>query len=313
MEIKKWALDVPRRRFQNADLVPGPEHVSDIERVEGGSVINQQASETILPAQPRARGELRLSSKTVSGRSVLDGLRQSGATKALFPTGRPHLEAIVINSAGGITGGDRFRIDAAAGRGSRLTLTTQAAERAYRAQPGETGRLFTRLAVAEGARLDWLPQELIVFQGASLERRLEVDLAPDARFLMVEPMIFGRRAMGERLTDARLSDRIDVRRDGTPLYRDGLALSGDLTETLARASTGGGCGAMASLLYVAPDAEAHLDAVRAALPASGGASLLAPDALVLRLLAHDGFALRRALLPVLDRLTENTLPTSWRL
>jgi urease accessory protein len=256
---------------------------------------------------------LRLSSKTVSGRSVLDGLRQSGATKALFPTGRPHLEAIVINSAGGITGGDRFRIDAAAGRGSRLTLTTQAAERAYRAQPGETGRLTTRLTVAEGARLDWLPQELIVFQGASLERRLEVDLAPDARFLMVEPMIFGRRAMGERLTDARLSDRIDVRRDATPLYRDGLALSGDLIRRLARASTGGGCGAMASLLYVAPDAEGHLDAVRAALPASGGASLLAPDTLVLRLLARDGFELRRALLPVLDRLTENTLPTSWRL
>ena len=264
-------------------------------------------------AQPRARGDARLSSKLVGGRSSLDGLRQAGASKILFPHGRNHLEAIVINTAGGVTGGDRFRLEAAAGAGSRLTVTTQAAERAYRAQPGEIGRVSTRLKVGPGARLDWLPQELILFQGADLDRRLEIDLAEDANFLMVEPVVFGRRAMGERLSSARFSDRIDMRRNGRPLYRDGVRISGDLTAALTSPVTGGGAGSMASLVYVAPDAAAFLDTVRAALPPTGGASMLAADTLVLRCLAPDSFELRRALLPILDRLTGETLPTSWRL
>lgn len=303
-----WPLR-PLRRL----LVPAAKSVSDRADVSGGPAINLTLPEIAPAAQPRARGEARLSSKLAAGKSVLDGLRQAGASKLLFPRGRPHLEAIWINTAGGVTGGDRFRLEARAGAGSRLTITTQAAERAYRAQPGETGRVFTRLTVEAGARLDWLPQELILFQGAALERRLEVGLAADARLLMVEPVIFGRRAMGETLTDVTFRDRIEVSREGRPLYRDGMTLTGDLARALAAPVTGGGAGAMASLLYVAPDAGAHLGAVRDALPPSGGASLLAGDVLALRCLAPDGFALRRALLPVLDLLTGNTLPTSWRL
>lgn len=256
---------------------------------------------------------MRLSTKLAGGRSAIDGLRQSGASKVLFPRGRAHTEAILINTAGGITGGDRFRTEAHAGDGSRLTITTQAAERAYRAQPGEKGRVLTRLSVGEGARLDWLPQELILFQGAALERRLEVALARDARLLMVEPVIFGRRAMGETVTSATWSDRIAVDRCGKPVYRDGVSVSGDVSARIQPPATGGGAGAMASLLYVAPDAATHLRAVRAALPLTGGASLLSEDILSLRCLAPDGFALRRALLPVLDLLSGNTLPASWRL
>lgn len=270
-------------------------------------------SELAPDAQPRARGELRLSSKRVDARSVIDGLRQSGATKALFPHGRTHLEAIVINSAGGVTGGDQFRVTAHAGPNSHLTLTTQAAERAYRAQPGQTGRVSTRLSVEENARLNWLPQELILFQGADLDRRLTIDLEDTAQLLMVEPVIFGRRAMGEIVTSASFSDRIAVNRAGRPIYRDGVNLTGNLNSTLSHPAIGASAAAMASLLYVAPDAESHLTAIRTALPDTAGVSLLAPDILALRLLAADGFDLRRALLPILDRLTGNTLPTSWRL
>jgi urease accessory protein len=282
-------------------------------RLSGGSSINQQVTKIAPMAQPRARGEARLSSKLVAGRSCLDGLRQSGASKILFPSGRPHLEAILINTAGGVTGGDRFRLEAEAGPGSRLTMTTQAAERAYRAQPGEIGRVSTRLSVGAGARLDWLPQELILFQGAAMERRLDIELAEDASLLMVEPIIFGRRAMGEKLSSAEFRDRIEVRRHGRPLYLDGVRLSGDLTRALSSDVTAGGAGAVASLLYVAQDAGSHLGALRAMLPPTGGASLLAPDVLALRCLAPDSFELRRALLPILDRLTGHTLPTSWRL
>lgn len=264
------------------------------------------------PAQPRAEGALHLSAKRVGDRSAIDGFRCSGAMKALFPQGADILNAIMINSSGGLTGGDRFAIRGTAGPGTSLTLTTQAAERAYRAKDG-WARVDTRLEAQEGASLFWLPQELILFRGASLDRSLRIDLATDARLLMVEPVIFGRAAMGEVLDRARLRDRIEIRREGRPLYRDAVRLEGDLAAQLARPGVAAGCGAMASLVYVDPAAEAHMDPVRALLPETGGASLLRDDLLAVRLLAHDGFELRRHLLPILDRLSGETLPTSWRL
>lgn len=233
--------------------------------------------------------------------------------KALFPRADDMLQAICINTAGGVTGGDRLSLAAEAGPGAALGLTTQAAERAYRSRDGDFGTVESTLTVAEGAVLHWLPQELILYDGCALRRRLTVDLTADARLLMVEPVVFGRAAMGETLTDARFYDRIEMRRDGRPLYRDAVRLDGDISRQLARPSIAGGAGAMASLVYIAPDAETHLDAVRAHLPATGGASLLAADVMVLRLLAPDSHVLRQHLLPVLDRLSGDTLPVSWRL
>ncbi len=264
------------------------------------------------PVQPRAAGELRLSAKQARGRSVLDGLRCSGAMKALFPRGSDRLEAIMINSSGGLTGGDRIAVRATAGPGTHLSLTTQAAERAYRAKDG-WARVDTRLEVQENARLFWLPQEMILYRGSALQRKLRIDLAAQAQLLMVEPVLFGRAAMGETLDSARIHDRIEIWRAGRPLYHDSMRLEGDLAAQLARPAVAPGCTAMASVVFVAPEAETHLAAVRALLSDTGGVSLLRPDLLAVRLLARDGFELRRSLLPVLDRLSGETLPTSWRL
>ena len=108
-------------------------------------------------------------------------------------------------------------------------------------------------------------------------------------------------------------DRIEVWREGVPLYVDAVHLTGDLEARMARAALGGGAGAMASLVYVAPDAEAHLAPLREMLPETCGVSLMREDLLILRMLARDSLNLRRSLLPVLDRLSRDTLPTSWRL
>lgn len=263
--------------------------------------------------QPRAIGTARVSSKSGPRGSCIDGLRQSGALKLLFPTKTPQVEAILINTAGGVTGGDRFDITACAGPGSQLILSTQAAERAYRAQKGQTGRIRTHLEAQQDSTLYWLPQETILYNEADLDRRLEVDLAGSARFLMVEPILFGRRAMGEELTTLSFTDHIHIRRNGRALYRDGLSLAGNVSAKLDRPAIANGARAMASLLWQAPQAQGRLEAVRGLLGDSGGASMIAPDVMVLRLLAQDGFFLRRRLLPVLDLLTDNTLPQSWRL
>lgn len=267
---------------------------------------------TLPVAQPRAVGELRLSVKRRGPRTVIDRFRQSGSVKCLFPRGSgPEMQAVLINTAGGVTGGDRFDTAVRAAADTALTLTTQACERAYRAQAGQVGDIRTRLRVAAGARLNWLPQETIVFDRSDIVRRLSVELAQGATFLMTEPMIFGRAAMGEIVTACRFVDRIDIRRDGVPLYLDAMRLEGDVQAHLSRAFVAGGAGAMASVLLVSDRAEAHLEPVRQMLPETAGASLLRQDVLVLRVLAEDGFALRKSLIPILNRLSGGPLPRCW--
>lgn len=253
--------------------------------------------------------------RAARGGTRLVDLRHSGSLKLVLPqTFRADAAAVIVNTAGGVTGGDHFEMQARVeGEGAVLTLTTQAAERAYRAQTGEVAALETSLSVGAGACLNWVPQEMILFDHSALRRRLTVDLEGDARFLMVEPVVFGRALMGETVRTTRFRDRVAIKRDGAPLYLDGVTIEGDALQHLARPATADGAGAMASLVYVAPDAPAHLDAARAHLGGAGGASLLAPDMMVMRLLAADSFALRRSLLPLLDRLSGNILPTTWRL
>lgn len=218
----------------------------------------------------------------------------------------------MLNTSGGLTGGDRFEARATAGPGSQLVLTTQAAERAYRSASG-TARVSTHLSAATGATLHWLPQELIVFDGASLDRRLDIEMAADAELVMVEPVVFGRRAMGETSVSGTFRDRITLTRDGKPVFRDRIDLTGHISAHLNRPAIAAGMTALASALYAGPRAEALLPILRTVLPDTGGVSLVAPDLLAIRLLAPDSFELRRSLVPVLECLTDTVLPKSWSL
>lgn len=265
------------------------------------------------PARQRARGSVRVTTKQGPRGTVIDALYQQGAAKAVFPRADRGMTAVLLNTSGGVTGGDRFDYAATAGEGTHLTLTTQACERAYRALDGETGRVATDLKVADGATLWWLPQETLLFDGCAMTRRLTCALSDGARALIVEPICFGRLAMGEDSITGTMSDRIEITRNGAPLVRDAWRMTGDLGQTLDRTATGGGARAMVSLTYVAPDAEAQRDALRGMLGPTGGVSLRADDVLVMRLLAASGYALRKDLLPILDHLTGGHLPLCWRL
>ena len=281
---------------------------------ETGITIRQDINTaTAEAAQPRAIGDVRVVGRLKNGKSRLANLRQSGALKLLFPRRVSGLEAVMINTAGGITGGDCFSIAAEAGDACHMTLTTQAAERVYRAQPGQSGRIDTRLRVDAGARLNWMPQETILYNHCSFQRHLTANLARDATLLVVEPLVFGRIAMGEVLSSARFHDCIDIRRDGRRLYYDAVRLHGDISAKLSRPAVANGANAMANLIFTAPDAARHLNFLRTTLPGTGGVSLIGDDLLVLRLLAKDSYVLRKSLLPILDRLTDNGLPLCWRL
>ncbi|MBP1807466.1 urease accessory protein UreD [Rubellimicrobium aerolatum] len=266
------------------------------------------------PQVPRAQGEVRLSARAQGGVTRLGDLRAQGSLKALFPRGAGDaLEVVTLNTAGGLTSGDRMRLEARAEAGARLRLSTQAAERAYRAGEAEPARVETRLSAGPGARIDWLPQETILYDGARLERRLLADLEGDATALLVEPLVFGRLAHGEVLREGRLRDRWEVRRDGRLRFADAFRVEGDIAATLDRAGVGGGARAMATVVVAGPGAESHLAAARALCAGTGGAGMIEDGLLFARLLAADGFALRQALVPLIVRLSGAALPKTWTL
>jgi len=267
--------------------------------------------DTTLPPPPqRARGHAHVA----VGPSGLRDLRQEGCLKVLFP-GRGSGEAVLLNTAGGLTGGDRTRVTGTVEAGGTLTLTTQAAERAYRATETEPARAEVALGVAEGARLCWLPQETILYEGAALCRRIEVDLAPGAGVVACEALIFGRHAMGERFTDGLFTDTWRVRRGGTLIWADALRLGPGPAAgaALAHPWGGGGAGAMATLFCAAPGAEALGRRLRACLGPGWGVTVLGEDALVARGMAGDGHDLRRDLVPAVEAATGGPLPKVWRL
>lgn len=259
---------------------------------------------------PRARGQVRIGISLRDGQSRLSRLYQSGSLKVLFPR-NAGLQAVLVNTAGGITGGDSFSTEVDIGPDCEFTMTTQAAERAYRAAGAECGAVSTRIRVGKGARFGWLPQETILFDRCALSRRLRIELEDDAQLTLVEPLVFGRKAMGEQVRQGLISDRIDIRRDGRPLYFDTIRLEGNIDRHLARPGVADGAAAIATLLHLSPTAESQLASIRNALPPTAGASLMGPDLLVLRAVANDGFDLRRCLMPILTQLTGTALPRPW--
>ncbi|MBS0126620.1 urease accessory protein UreD [Aestuariicoccus sp. KMU-90] len=246
-------------------------------------------------------------------KSVIRDLAMAGSAKLLFPRGAgPMLDAVFLNSAGGVTGGDDFSLSASVDDGASLRLSTQAAERIYRAPPDSApGRIDTRLTAGQGAALHWLPQETILFDGAALDRRLRIEMAADARVIACETLIFGRAAMGESVHDLRLSDRIDLIRDGRLVLADRLRLVGNAAAQLGRLT--GGALAVASVAVAAPGVAAMLDALRAQLPATAGASALDDGLIFVRLVAEDGYVLRQSLVPLLRLLAQDDLPRPWML
>ena len=262
----------------------------------------------------RVRGGVQARFHAARGGTHITDLAESGGYRLRFPTTHaPHLEATQINTGGGVAGGDRVDFAFVADSGTDVVVATQAAERIYRTN-GPESRIGMRLTLAAGARLDWLPQETILYSGARLQRRFEVELAPDAQLLMVEAITFGRIASGEAMASGELDDGWRVRRDGRLIFADRTRLDGHIGELLARPALAGGDRAMAIMLFVAPDATDRLDAVRAVLADARshcGASAW-NGMLTVRFQGADGGSVRRDVINVVQMLSGRPLPRVWQ-
>ena len=181
----------------------------------------------------RADGGIILSSRARGPVKVIDSLHETGGYRVKCPalSGDP-LEAVIINTGGGVAGGDRVSIAAHAGVGSRLCLTTATAERIYRST-GSAAEIDISLDVAAGGTIAWLPQATILFSGAAIRRRVVANLEHSARLLIVEATAYGRTASGERMTSGSLDDQWRMRRDGRLVFAEASRLDGDMAAALA--------------------------------------------------------------------------------
>jgi urease accessory protein len=232
-------------------------------------------------------------------------MREAGSAKCRCPRGTH--EAILINTSGGLAGGDVVHIKGEVGAGAKLTLTSQAAERVYRTL-GPPADVRVALSAGKDSTLLWLPQESIFFEDSALSRTLDVEVAEGATFLAVEPMVFGRTEMGEHINRVSVVDRWNIRLEGKLIHAEAFRLGPHWSRSQASFADNH---AAATLLLVSPQADLLLDKVRHVLGPNDGASAW-NGKLVARLLANDGFHLRKTLIQVLIACVgRERLPKCW--
>jgi urease accessory protein len=263
-------------------------------------------------AANRARGRIALSVTGTGGTIRRQRVHESGSLRVRFP-GAPaeELEAVLLNTAGGMAGGDVFDIEVSVGESAKLVVTGVAAEKIYRSL-GPPAVVNLRIQVEPGGALVWVPQETILFDNAVLSRRIEVDLAEGAHLLLVEPVVFGRAGMGEVMKRGELQDHWRVRRNGRLVYAESIRLNADIAGTLSEPAVANGGLAVATALMI-PGDEARAEAVRTIQSEFRGEVGVSTwnGQTVVRFCARDGAGLRHDLARVLGTLRTAPLPRLW--
>ena len=247
----------------------------------------------------RSEGEAEIAFELRGGRSVLTHLYQRAPCRVLFPaTAIDDVpEAVLVTTSGGIAGGDRLRIAVSVEAGATALLTSQAAEKIYRSL-GPEARCAVSLQIGDGAWLEWLPQETILFQAARFSRTIEAKLSATGRLLASEMVVFGRLARGERFSSGRLQDRWRLHLGGGLVWADTVCLEehpgAEGATALDEPLAFGGARAMATVVYTGPDAARHLALARSLTGEArcrAGATLV-NGTLLARFLAEDPGKLR---------------------
>ena len=174
-------------------------------------------------------------------------------------------EAVIINTGGGVAGGDRLEFSVSVLSGASIAITSQAAEKIYRALH-EPARVTTRLEARESARLAWLPQETIIFNRARLHRTTEIELFSGAELLALEWLVLGRAAHGEIMVGGNITDSWRVKKDGRLIWADGFRVTDEIFPHLNRKALLSNCNAIATLIYFGPNLDKRLEFLHEILP-----------------------------------------------
>jgi urease accessory protein len=263
-------------------------------------------------AANRAQGSVIFDVHLVEGLTRRRHLHESGSLRVRFPSPETDgLSAVFVNTAGGVAGGDRFGIEIAAGEGTRLSVTTAAAEKIYRAE-GPAAQIDISLKAAAAAHIAWLPQETILFDRARVSRHIDIDLADSASLLLCEIVVFGRTAMGERIRQGEFIDRWRLSRGGRLVFAENVRLDGDIGAKLGRAAVARGGVAIGTALIV-PGDEALVERIRELTNSFGGEVGISSwnGFAMARFCAQDAGKLRADMMAVLGRASGQALPRLW--
>ena len=241
------------------------------------------------------------------GRIVLSGSEngtriedvfERSPTRIMFPRsgGRQVEEAVLINTGGGVAGGDRLECSVTALPGASIAVTSQAAEKVYRALH-DPARVATRLKAGESARLAWLPQETIVFNGARIHRTTEIEVFSGAELLALEWLVLGRAAHGEIMDGGSITDSWRVKKEGRLIWADSFRINDEIFPHVTRKALLANCKAVATLIYFGPYLEKRLDFLREIIPSLGCncAVTLVSGLIVVRFAAKESSDLKLAL------------------
>jgi urease accessory protein len=245
------------------------------------------------PVYQRCAGAIELTLIAREDRTILSKLFQKAPCRLLFPAPEQNepFTAVLLTTSGGLTGGDSLSLAVNMEANAKAVITSQAAEKIYRAGDGES---HIRITLSAGANswTEWLMQETILFDGARLNRRIDIDLAPGARLLATESLIFGRAAMGETIVSGSVFDRWEIRKAGRPIWIDALRMP-DISDRHLPFSMDNAAG-IATIIFVDADVARFMPVVRARIAALQcvGAATYVADVLVIRLLAEDAQVLR---------------------
>ncbi len=222
-------------------------------------------------------------------------------------------EAVLVNTAGGIAGGDRLEFSVTAIDSASITVSSQAAERVYRAL-SEPARITTCLKARDAGKIAWLPQETIVFNWARIHRVTEIEVSSEAELLALEWLVLGRAAHAEEMTSGYISDSWRVKKDGRLIWADGFRVTDDVFSHLHRKALLSNCKAIGTLIYFGPDLDTTLESFRdiaLSLECRCAATSLA-GLIIVRFAAEVAFDLRSALRSFLRQLSRELGPSPFR-
>ena len=139
----------------------------------------------------RANGKLKISFMNSNDETSIHDLHQSGALKVLIPKSKlKYAEAVLINTGGGIVGGDNLSIEVEAAKKTNTWITTQASEKVYKSS-SEQGILNTKVTLEDNSTLFWCPKETILFHNSKLIRNLDLILKALVNFLLLKILFLG--------------------------------------------------------------------------------------------------------------------------
>lgn len=213
------------------------------------------------PSHQRAEGAVRANADFDGRFTRVERLYQSGCLRMLFPnTHRTDLAGVIVNTAGGLTGGDRLETDIRVRPRATLSVTSQAAEKVYRSAAGDA-EILVRLDVGESGELAWIPHQTILFNGGRLQRRIEAHVAQDASLWLMESLVLGRLALGEEISAGKVEENWQVWRGGQLVHAEAFRM--DCAELAGRSSASlAGQKCVATLLHVGPGIDAKLHEAR---------------------------------------------------